>query len=754
MNPKPKFPQLTIPLGAKLTLAMTSLVILSIGSSTWASIDRNHKIFRQELEQQADVLLTTLSISTADSLYFGNVQLVQNILDELTLQNTLLSSRAYQQDGRIIADTAVTEQDVFTLEADAFGKKILASKTTLFEWQSDRLLAAKPIILGDEAIGAIVVELSTVALKQKNHAERNQSIILSLILVTVGIVISRWLSKSITEPLIQLTRATEDLSFGELDNEIEIRSNDELAILANAFNVMTAKLKELINYLEESERFAYQQTIQLKSTLKELQEAKNVAEAANHAKSKFLSNMSHELRTPLNGILGYAQILRRDRSLTPKQIKGIHTIYDSGSHLLTLINDILDLSKIEAGKLELVTTDIHLRNFVQGIVGIMTMQAQLKNLEFDYRIQSSIPVGIKADEKRLRQILLNLLGNAIKFTDYGKVTLNITVIPAATATKVKLPAINQTILRFEVIDTGVGINNQQIAKIFQPFEQVGDVKRRIAGTGLGLSITRQLVELMAGKLQVESKLGQGSRFWVDISFPVVQKAIARESSLETKPLIIGYKGSRRQILIADDHEANRLVLLNMLQPLGFEIFIATNGQQEVELAQKIKPDCILTDLVMPIKTGLEAIKEIRQIPQLQQVIIIAISASILNYEDSQSLGCEAFLAKPVAEDKLLSLLQQHLSLSWLYENLTTRNLSPLTDKTAKAQNLVVPPVKELESLYELAMFGSMRKIRQWAITLKELDAKYEPFSTKVKAFADSFEEKAIISLVEQYLPHK
>ncbi|MGK7915652.1 MAG: ATP-binding protein [Prochloraceae cyanobacterium] len=736
-----------IPLGGKLTLVMTSLVAVAVVITTSVSIYRNHQIFRQELEQQAEVLLNTLIIATTDSLYFGNVELLADIIDELAIQDTVLASRAYHHDGRIIADTTIQEQHAFSLTADPLGKKILRHQTTMFDWKSDRLLAGKPIILGNKAIGAIAVELSIESIHQKNLAERNQNLILALILGSIGAVISLGLSKSITEPLIKITQATEYLTQGDLESYIEVNTNDELAILAKAFNTMTAQLKQVINNLQQSQQFAAQKAMQLEETLKELQQAKEKAETANHAKTQFLSNMSHELRTPLNGILGYVQILQRDRNLTLQQTKGLNIIYDSGNHLLTLINDILDLSKIEVGKLNLVATDIHLKNFIHGIVGIMAMQAKVKDLQFQYQTQSPLPIAIQADEKRLRQILLNLLGNAIKFTDRGTVTLQINLVQLDREEEHK--KVQQKTLRWEVTDTGIGMNSQQIAKIFQPFEQVGDLKRQDGGTGLGLTITQHLVELMGGKLQVTSKLGKGSTFWFETTFPVIEQIPAQK--LLTKPRrILGYQGQRRQILIVDDKEDNRLVLQNMLEPLGFGVTLAENGQQEIELAQQIEPDCILTDLIMPIKTGLEAVQAIRKIPRFENIIIISISASVLdkNRQQSQIAGCDAFLPKPVDESQLLALLEKYLQLNWIYEEIDEYDSPDLL--TAATDTLIIPPPEEIEILHQLAMLGSMKKIRERAIYLEKLDEKYAPLAAKLQDLAQGFQEKAIVNLVEQY----
>ena len=382
-------------------------------------------------------------------------------------------------------------------------------------------------------------------------------------------------------------------------------------------------------------------------------------------------------------------------------------------------------------------------------MSIVKMQAVEKDILFHYEALPNLPPVIQADEKRLRQILLNLLGNAVKFTDLGSVTL---LVSSQQPAYEEDELLKQT-LHFEVRDTGIGMNPQQLAKIFQPFEQVGDIKRRAAGTGLGLAITKQLVELMGGKLQVSSELSKGSTFWFDVTFPIVELVTAQDESICTS-IIVGYQGKRRRILVVDDKEENRLVLQNMLEPLGFELTFGEDGQQSIELAEKMQPDCILTDLVMPVRTGFEAVKEIRQIRDLQDVMIIAISASVREVERQQSkvAGCNAFLPKPIDEQKLLDLLQKYLQLDWIYEDESESKIfGSVTTEVAATKTLIVPPQEEMQILYELAMLGSMRKIRERAIYLEQLNEEYAPLAAKLQDLAQGFQEKAIVNLIKQYL---
>jgi CheY-like chemotaxis protein len=342
-----------------------------------------------------------------------------------------------------------------------------------------------------------------------------------------------------------------------------------------------------------------------------------------------------------------------------------------------------------------------------------------------------------ADEHRLRQILLNLLGNAVKYTDRGQVGLHVQTLSRHDA---------QAHLRFEVVDTGIGIAKDQLEAIFQPFQQVGEVRRRAAGTGLGLSISRQLTRLMGSDIRVESRFGGGSRFWFDLLLPVADVGLRMASA---ERIATGYQGARKKVLVVDDVAGNRALAVDLLASLGFETFEAENGREALEKAQAFGPDLILMDAVMPVMDGLQATRRLRELPDVEGVPIIAVSASAsrTDQENILAAGANAFVPKPLDFRRLLEQIGQFLHLTWVHEQ-PEAGAAPATEPRIP---LIAPPPEDLEVLYHLALMGNMRDIREWATDLAARDARYVPFAEQLRGLTDRCQSKALLGLVEKYV---
>jgi signal transduction histidine kinase/DNA-binding NarL/FixJ family response regulator len=512
--------------------------------------------------------------------------------------------------------------------------------------------------------------------------------------------------------------------------------------------------------LRESEAKLREQALSLERHVEErtaeLMAAKTAADAANHAKSEFLANMSHELRTPLNGILGYAQILRGSRSLSEKEAHGVSVIHQCGNHLLTLINDILDLAKIEAQRMELYPTHLRFASFLDGVVEMCRIRAEEKSIAFVYRPPAVAIAGLCVDEKRLLQILLNLLGNAIKFTQRGAVTFTVEVLASPSSVDPRSTRRGRWTLRFRIEDTGVGMRPEQLARLFTPFEQVGSGRKKAEGTGLGLSISQRIVELMGSAIHVESTLGVGSAFWLDLDLPETQ--FLDEASVDgtEEPRIAGMLGERRRILVVDDQPENREVCISMLEPLGFVLAEAADGAEGLAEALRFKPDLIIADMAMPVLDGIEMIRRIRMIPELAGVKIIVSSASVFHADQRASLeaGGDAFLPKPVRLEELHRMLQTHLGVTWVHAPEAVRT-GPSADAPAPRVDdpaaIATPPRATLARLLDLANKGRLPGLVEHAKRLELEDARYAPFVKRLLELSRDYEIKGLRALLKRHL---
>lgn len=547
-------------------------------------------------------------------------------------------------------------------------------------------------------------------------------------------ILTLWLLRSLVLLRVEsLNRQVSQVSASKRDpDRISLAGRDELSQLART--------------VQDGFQQLHQRTTELSRAKQEAEVAKETADGANRAKSAFLANMSHELRTPLNAILGFAQILGFDRSLTSEQREKISIINHSGAHLLSLINDVLDMSKIESGQNELHASDFDLVALLDNVNDMMSVPAEVKGIELVFNCADDVPRYLCSDSRKLRQTLINLLGNAIKFTHEGKVEL--TVQPLKDAV---LSASEQDIhVQFSVRDTGLGIAAEDLPHLFEAFVQTEAGRQSQQGSGLGLAISQKFVELMGGELSVVSQVDRGTTFTFDIWATEAKAAAAPSISGKRRPIGLEPGQSTYRIAIVDDRPTNRKLLLELLGPIGFELREAENGREAIAQWETWRPHLIWMDMRMPVMDGYEATRTIREHPEGNTTKIVALTASTLEEEKAIVLaaGCDDFVRKPFLHATITQKIAEHLGVQYRYDDKeTTATLSPHSDLNDEALQAGLDTMSAdwIEALRQAA---TQLKGSDIITLIEQIPPEHRDLQHTIKTQVDNFDFDRVLALTD------
>ena len=636
----------------QLILGVTLLNAVMMSLFVWYITDRQQEMLLDRQTEHAVALASSIATSSSGWLAAQDYSGLQEIIDAQLRYPDLLFAMILDSKGHVLAHS---DQKIVGKYLQGFPKAGMNGKgSNIIKHAAELVDVATPVVLVGRKIGWVRVGLGQETTAQRLRTITRHGIINAIVAIIVGTIAVTFLGWRLTRRLYAIQSVADAIQSGDRNNRVQLKGGDEAAKLGAAFDAMLDTLEQRETELQQH-RDHLSELVDERTA--ELVQARDASEAANRAKSVFLANMSHELRTPLNAILGFSSLIRQDSNLSTEQHDHLDIINRSGEHLLGLINDVLEIAKIEAGKIHLETHALDLHRMVRDVTDMMQLRAEQKGLRLKLEQSSEFPRYINSDEARLRQILVNLVGNAIKFTEEGSVTVRLG------ARRNKQPH-----LLIEVEDTGPGITSEGQKQLFKPFVQLtgGGVQK---GTGLGLAITKQFAELLGGTIGIESRIGIGSTFRVelpidevDVDKEVVQKMMSNNVAVKLAPGQPSYR-----ILIVEDKLENQLLLQRLMVNIGMEVKLAENGEECLKVFKEWSPDLIWMDRRMPVMDGEEATRRVRQLPAGSKVKIIAVTASAFKEEHKSMIaaGMDEIVSKPYRFNEIYDCMVRHLDLQFV-----------------------------------------------------------------------------------------